>query len=117
MKKTSKKKRPNSKIAFERALKKARDKHYLLNLYITGSTFRSMRAIANIKQLCEEHLKGRYQLDVFDIYQDPKLAKEADIFAAPTLVKKLPLPLRKLIGDMGNSERILEGLDVKKTKK
>lgn len=116
MKKTSKKTKAKSKAAFERALKKDGEKRYLLNLYITGSTFKSMRAIANIKQLCEEHLKGRYHLDVFDIYQEPKLAKEADIFAAPTLIKKLPLPLRKMIGDMANSERILEGLDLK-TKK
>ena len=116
MKKTSKSKRAQGKSEaeqFARALKKAEAKHYLLKLYVTGTTPKSMRAIANIKRICEEHLKRRYELQVIDIYQQPGLAKEADIIAAPTLIKKLPLPLRKMIGDMANTERILVGLDLR----
>ncbi len=98
---------------FTRALEQSDDKHYLLRLYITGSTKKSMRAIANVRKICEEHLKGRYELEVIDIYQQTPLAREANIVAAPTLIKKLPLPLRKMIGDMANTERILVGLDLR----
>jgi circadian clock protein KaiB len=72
-----------------------------------------MRAIANIKNICENHLKGRYQLEVIDIYEKPKLAKEEQIIASPTLIKKLPLPLRRFIGDLSDTEQILFGLDLK----
>jgi circadian clock protein KaiB len=85
---------------------------YVLRLYITGTTPRSMRAIANIKNICENHLKGRYQLEVIDIYEKPKLAKEEQIIASPTLIKKLPLPLRRFIGDLSDTEHILLGLDL-----
>ena len=71
-----------------------------------------MRAIANIKNICENHLKGRYQLEVIDIYEKPKLAKEEQIIASPTLIKKLPLPLRRFIGDLSDTEHILLGLDL-----
>lgn len=86
--------------------------HYVLRLYITGSTPRSMRAISNIRKICEEHLDGRYDLEVVDISQHPSLAEGEQIIAAPTLIKKLPLPLRRFIGDMSQTDRILLGLDL-----
>ncbi len=86
---------------------------YTLRLYITGTTPKSMRAVANIKELCESHLKDQYDLEVIDLYQQPTLAKGEQIVAAPTLVKKLPLPLRKFVGDLSNSEKILVGLDLR----
>jgi circadian clock protein KaiB len=98
---------------FEHALKDSREKKYVLRLYIAGATPRSTEAIVNIKKICEEHLLGRYELEVIDIYQQPVLAKGEQIIAAPTLVKKLPLPLRKFIGSMADVERILVGLDLK----
>ncbi len=103
--------------AFERALKRnATKEHYVLRLYVTGATPRSLRAIENIKQICEEHLKGRYSLQVIDVYQQPVLAKGEQIIAAPTLVKQLPVPLRRFIGDMANADRILLGLDLRPKK-
>ena len=85
----------------------------LLRLYVAGTTAQSTRAILNIQQICEEHLKGRYQLEVIDIYQRPQLAKDEQIIAVPTLVKKLPAPLRRVIGDFSDSERVLVGLDLR----
>jgi circadian clock protein KaiB len=101
--------------AFERALKKSETEHYQLRLYVTGATPKSLQAIANIRRICEEHLKGRYSLEVVDVYQQPVLAKGEQIIAAPTLIKRLPLPLRRFIGDMANTERILLGLDLRPT--
>jgi circadian clock protein KaiB len=98
---------------FEQALERSAKEQYHLRLYVAGSTPRSLRAVANIKKICEEHLQGRYDLEVVDIYQQPTLAKGEQIIAAPTLIKKLPLPLRKFIGDMADQERILVGLDLK----
>src|SRR3981189_1218080 len=95
------------------SLGKVADEPYCLRLYVTGTTPKSTRAITNIKRICEEHLKGRYTLEVVDIYQQPVLARDEQIIAAPTLIKKLPLPLRKFIGDMTNAERILLGLDLR----
>ncbi len=97
---------------------KARDESnknevYILRLYVTGSTTKSVSAIANIKKICEEYLQGRYDLEIVDIYQQPSLAAGEQIIAVPTLIKKLPAPLRKLIGDMSNIEHILLGLDLK----
>jgi circadian clock protein KaiB len=86
---------------------------YVLRLYVTGSTLHSTRAISNIRKICEEHLEGRYDLEVFDISQHPALAEGEQIIAAPTLIKKLPLPLRRFIGDMSQTERILLGLDLR----
>jgi circadian clock protein KaiB len=86
---------------------------YVLRLYLTGTTPQSQRALANIKRICEEHLKGRYKLEVVDIYQRPTLAKDEQIIAAPTLIKSLPLPLRRLIGDLSNEDRVLLGLDIR----
>src|SRR5689334_11383573 len=73
---------------------------YVLRLYVTGATPKSARAISNLKAICEEHLQGRYSLEVIDVYQQPELAQEANIIAMPTLVKQLPSPLRRLVGDL-----------------
>ena len=86
---------------------------YVLRLYITGSSPRSTRAVTNLKRICEEHLKGRYDLEVIDIYQQPRLAAGEQVIAAPTLIKKLPEPLRHLIGDMSNTDQVLFGLDLR----
>jgi len=85
---------------------------YLLCLYVSGSTPKSAVAIKNIRAICEERLKGRFKLEVIDIYQHPEKVKSEQIVVAPTLVKKLPLPVRKIIGDLSNTERVLMGLDV-----
>ena len=87
--------------------------HYVLRLYVTGMTPRSTRAVENVRAICEEHLQGRYDLEVIDIYQQPILAKGEQIIAAPTLIKKLPLPLRRVIGDLSSTERVLLGLDIR----
>ena len=90
---------------------------YVLRLYITGSSpraIRAIRAIANIRAICEEHLQGRYDLEIVDISQHPTLAEGEQIIAAPTLIKSLPLPLRRFIGDMSETDRILVGLDLRK---
>ena len=92
---------------------KPKSKEYVLRLYVAGTTSKSIRAVANIKEICESSLKNRYDLEVIDIYQQPVLVKGEQIIAAPTLVKHLPLPLRKFIGDMSDTERILVGLDLR----
>lgn len=89
---------------------------YILRLFITGATSRSVLALSNLKKICEEYLEGKYELEVVDQYQNPSLAKEEQIIAAPTLIKKLPLPFRRIIGDMSNEEKVLKGLDLKKIK-
>src|SRR5688572_17757897 len=86
---------------------------YLLKLYIVGTTPRSSRAIVNIRKICDEHLAGRYDLEVVDVLRNPALAAGEQIIAAPTLIKKLPLPLRRFIGDMSETDRILLGLDLR----
>src|SRR5688500_14413636 len=101
---------------WEETLSKASDQRYCLRLYVTGTTPKSIRAITNIKEICEKHLQGRYTLEVIDIYQQPVLARGEQIIAAPTLIKRLPLPLRKFIGDMTNTDRILLGLDLRPVK-
>jgi circadian clock protein KaiB len=101
---------------FEKAAAKQDRAKYVLRLYITGMTPKSTRAITNVQKLCEQYLKGCYELEVVDIYQQPKLAKGEQIIATPTLIKKLPLPLRKLIGDMSDAERFLVGIDLKSKK-
>ena len=92
---------------------KPKTQEYVLRLYVAGTTPKSIRAVASIKEICESSLKNRYDLEVIDIYQQPVLMKGEQIIAAPTLVKKLPLPLRKFIGDMSDTERILVGLDLR----
>lgn len=91
----------------------ARSEKFVLRLYVAGMTPRSIKAVNNVKKVCEEYLQGRCELEVIDIYQNPKLAKGEQIIAAPTLVKKLPLPLRRVIGDMSDTEKFLVGLDLK----
>jgi circadian clock protein KaiB len=86
--------------------------HYVLRLFVTGTTLRSARAIQNIRAICEDRLHGRYDLEVIDIYQHPEHVKSEQIIVAPTLVKKLPLPFRKIIGDLSDKERVLVGLDI-----
>ncbi len=98
---------------FEKAAAKKDGAKYVLRLYVTGMTPKSTLAIANVQKLCEKYLAGSYELEVIDIYQQPKLAKGEQIIATPTLIKKLPLPLRKLIGDMSDTERFLVGIDLK----
>ena len=84
---------------------------YILRLYVAGQSPKSINAITNLKKICEENLKGRY-LQVIDLYQQPQLAQGEQIIAMPTLIKKLPLPLRRIIGDLSNTERVLVGLDL-----
>jgi circadian clock protein KaiB len=85
---------------------------YVLRLYVTGMTPRSARAVENLRAICDEYLNGRYDLEVIDIYQQPGLAKGEQIIAAPTLIKKLPLPMQRIIGDMSDRERVLFGLQL-----
>ena len=90
--------------------------NYALRLYVAGMSSLSVEAITNIKRICEEELAGRYELEVIDLYQRPSLAADEQIIAVPTLIRKLPLPLRHIIGDLSNEERVLVGLDIKKKK-
>jgi len=85
---------------------------YVLQLFVTGHTEKSVRAVRNVTRLCEQHLHGHYVLKVVDLYQQPELAAEHQLVAAPTLIKTLPLPPRKMIGDMSDSRRVLAGLGI-----
>ena len=98
------------------AAARQRDAKYVLKLYVAGMTTRSSAAIRDVTAVCEDHLRGRYDLEVIDIYRQPTLARGEQIIAAPTLIKKLPLPLRRLIGDMADTEHMLVGLDLKSRK-
>ena len=86
---------------------------YHLRLFVTGQTPRSVKSVENLKRLCEKYLKDRYELEVIDIYQQPALASENQIIAAPTLIRRLPLPLRRLVGDFSNQDRVMLGLDLR----
>jgi len=86
---------------------------YLLRLYVTGTTGKSVRAIQSVRRICEEHLQGTYDLEVVDLYKNLPLARGDQIIAAPTLIKRLPSPLRRLIGDMSDEQRVLVGLDLR----
>jgi len=97
----------------EKAMQEQETRHYVLRLYVAGLTKKSLRAIENLKKICQEHLQGRYELEVVDIYQQPDLAKGEQIIAAPTLIKELPPPLRRFIGDMSQTEKILVGLELR----
>ena len=103
----------SAKKALELAEKKKRREKYVLRLYVAGITPRSEEAIRSVMALCERHLAGRYELEVVDIYQQPVLAKGEQIIAAPTLIKKQPLPLRRLIGGMTQEEKFIVGLDLR----
>jgi circadian clock protein KaiB len=98
--------------ALERAASASAADRYVLRLYVTGMTSRSARAVKNLQAICDEYLAGRYDLEVIDIYQQPVLTRGEQIIAAPTLIKKLPLPMRRIIGDMSNRDRVLLGLDL-----
>jgi circadian clock protein KaiB len=87
---------------------------YVLRLYVTGQTPRSLKSVENLQRLCEKHLAGRFSLEVIDIYQQPALAAEGQIIAAPTLIKTMPLPLRRLVGDFSDANRVVLGLDLQK---
>lgn len=111
-----KRKKSDTIAVFEQSLsKKPQKERYVLRLYVTGMTPRSTEAFAMIKGICDEHLEGRYDLEVVDIYQHPYLAKDEQIIAVPTLVKKLPVPLRRLIGNLSDKDRVLLGLDLRRT--
>lgn len=87
--------------------------YYELRLYVAGKTTKSVAALRNLKQYCEEHLKGQYSLEVIDLLENPQLAEGDQILAIPTLVKKVPEPVRKIIGDLSNKEKVLVGLDIR----
>ncbi|HLN20983.1 MAG TPA: circadian clock KaiB family protein [Bacteroidales bacterium] len=99
-----------ARVAAER---KSTNEKYLLKLYVTGSTSNSVKAISNIKEICDNYLEGRYDLQIIDLYKDPALASGEQIIAAPTLIRKLPLPLRRIIGDLSATEKVLAGLEIK----
>jgi circadian clock protein KaiB len=94
---------------------KANSEIWQLRLYVAGQTAKSLTAFANLKRLCDEHLSGKYKIEVIDLLKDPKLARGDQILAIPTLVRKLPQPVRKIIGDLSNTERVLVGLDLRPT--
>ena len=95
------------------ALRKKPPQKYVLKLYVAGVNRKSAQAIRTVKKICDEHLSGRYELTIIDIYQQPTLARGEQILAAPTLIKKLPLPLRRMIGSMADEDRVLVGLDLR----
>jgi len=88
---------------------------YILRLYVAGQTRKSLTAFANLKAICESHLAGRYKIEIIDLLENPTLAKGDQILAIPTLVRKLPEPMRKIIGDLSNTERVLVGLDLRRS--
>ena len=106
-------KKEDSAAALARAAQAQAKARYVLKLYVAGVTRKSEAAIRAVTALCETHLKDRYELEIIDIYQRPALAKGEQIIAAPTLIKKLPLPLRRLIGEMANQDKVLVGLDLR----
>ena len=87
---------------------------YRFQLYVTGLTPRSLKAISNLKKVCDEHLAGNYDLEVIDMYKNPGVASTQQIIAAPTLIKRLPAPLRRFVGDLSNTQKLLAGLDIQK---
>jgi circadian clock protein KaiB len=115
LKKTSPagKRKPGLAGEMEQPGSHARQAKYVLRLYVSGSTLKSERAVENIKRVCEQHLKGRYNLEVIDIYQQANLARDEQIVAVPTLIKRLPPPLQRLVGDMSNLRNVLFGLDLR----
>jgi len=111
----SKKRAQTVTEALEAASRDTKEQHYTLRLYVAGLTPRSQEALRTVTTICEERLAGRYDLEVIDIYQQPVLAKGEQIIAVPTLIKKLPLPLRKMIGNMVDMDKVLVGLDLRST--
>jgi circadian clock protein KaiB len=107
----------SSTDAFEKALKSQSGKKYILRLFVSGMTPSSLKAIKNLKKMCLEHLDVQFELEVIDVYQQPELVKSEEIIAVPTLIKKLPLPIKKFIGDLSDRENILLGLNIFPKKK
>ena len=97
---------------FERAIAHDDQQHYRLRLFVAGATPRSIQALERLKRLCEDHLQGRYELEVIDIYQSPSALGGDNVVAIPTLVKQLPLPMRSIVGDLSDTEKVLRGLDI-----
>jgi circadian clock protein KaiB len=106
-----KKKTSNKRTKKGKPVKTANDK-YVLRLYVAGQTPKALTAFANLKKICEEQLKGKYSIQVIDLLKNPQLGGEDQILALPTLVRKLPVPVRKIIGDLSDTERVLVGLDL-----
>ena len=104
----------DSYTEFEKTSKEQAKQQYVLRLFISGMTARSVQAIDNLKKICEDGLKGCYNLEIIDISQQPKAVKQEDIIATPTLIKELPKPIRRIIGDLSDKERILVALNLKK---
>lgn len=98
--------------AYKAAAARAGSNRYVLRLFVAGTTAGSIRAVEALRALCDEHLPGRYDLQVIDVYQQPELARDEQIIAVPTLVKELPLPLRRILGDLSDKQRVLVGLDL-----
>lgn len=107
--KKSRKKANNGRVSYSESEELSR---WNLRLYVAGQTPRSLTAFKNLKQICEEYLKGQYHIEVVDLMENPTLARGDQILAVPTLVRKLPQPIRKIIGDLSNTERVLVGLDI-----
>jgi len=99
----------------ERLAREYREGVYKLKLYVTGSSPRSAKAVSNVRAICEEHLPGRYDLEVVDLYQRPELARQEQVMAAPTLVRELPEPIRRVVGDMSNEDKVLYSLNIERT--
>jgi circadian clock protein KaiB len=111
-------KETNKLDEFEEALETSRkDGKYILRLFVAGINPKSKKAIENLRELCEENLKDLYELEIIDIYQQPIFAKEGKIIAAPTLIKELPLPIRRFVGDLSDKQKLLLGLDIRKSQK
>jgi circadian clock protein KaiB len=102
-----------SPVKKKKAKAEASDKTWNLRLYVAGQTQKSITAFANLNKICEEHLAGQYRIEVIDLIKNPQLAKGDQIIAIPTLVRKLPEPIKKIIGDLANTERVLVGLDIR----
>lgn len=102
-----------STATFETAIENAGGERYVLRLFIAGTTPSSSKSVENLRAICEEHLKDRYELSVVDVFQQPGLAKDEQIIAVPTLIKKVPAPVRRIVGDLSNEHRVLVGLDLK----
>ncbi|MEW5744312.1 MAG: circadian clock KaiB family protein [Nitrospirota bacterium] len=112
-KKTARKAAPKAKAARAKRIERTDEGFFDLRLYVAGQTPKSLAALANLKRICEEHLKGKYRLEVVDLLKNPQLAQGDQILAIPTLVRKLPEPIKKIIGDLSNTERVIVGLDIR----
>jgi circadian clock protein KaiB len=108
----ARKRKPALAAGLELPGSNSRLEEYVLRLYVSGSTSKSALAVENIKRICEQHLKNRYDLEVIDIYQQPSLARDDQIVAVPTLIKRSPFPMRRLIGDLSDLKKVLFGLDL-----